>query len=85
MMIALLFSDRLWVVAGLALGLALSKYSLSLPIFLFLLYKRNFKVLLMAVATQLAGILGMAALSGGTPVRIIQENIMLKFAMYLSR
>ncbi len=62
MLIALIFSKRAWVIAGLALGLALSKYSLSIPIFLFFLYQKNFKVLLLAVAVQLSGVIGIAAL-----------------------
>jgi hypothetical protein len=82
MMIALIFSKRAWYIAGLALGLALSKYSLSLPIFLFFLYQRNFKALVLAVTVQLAGIAGMAALSGGTPVTIVKENIMLFFRLF---
>jgi hypothetical protein len=82
MLIALIFSKRAWVIAGLALGLALSKYSLSIPIFLFFLYKGNFKALLLAVAVQLAGVVGIAALSGGTPVKIVSENIMLFFRLF---
>ena len=82
MPIALIFSKRAWVVAGLALGLALSKYSLSIPIFLFFLYQKNFKVLLLAVAVQLAGVIGIAALSGGTPVKIVSENIKLFFRLF---
>lgn len=82
MLVALIFYKRAWYVAGLALGLALSKYSLSIPIFLFFLYKKNFKVLALAVAVQLAGILGIAALSSTTPVRIVEENIMLFFRLF---
>lgn len=82
MMIALIFSKRAWYVSGLALGLALSKYSLSIPIFLFFLYQKNFKALLLAIAVQVMGVIGMAAVSGGTPLRIIQENIMLFFRLF---
>jgi hypothetical protein len=82
MMVAVIFSKRSWLVSGLALGLALSKYSLSIPVFLFFLYQKNIKALLLAVAVQLAGIAGMAAVSGGTPVKIIQENIQLFFRLF---
>jgi hypothetical protein len=82
MLVALIFSKRAWYVSGLALGLALSKYSLSLPVFLFFLYKRDFKVLLLAIAIQFAGILGLAALSAGTPTKVIEENIMLFFRLF---
>ena len=82
MLIALIFSKRAWVIAGLALGLALSKYSLSIPIFLFFLYQKNIKILLLAVAVQVSGVIGIAALSGGTPLKIISENIMLFFRLF---
>jgi hypothetical protein len=82
MMIAIIFSKRAWYISGLALGLALSKYSLSIPVFLFFLYQKNFKTLLLAVSVQLAGIAGMAALSGATPDRIVEENIRLFFRLF---
>ena len=82
MLVALIFSKRAWVISGLALGLALSKYSLSVPIFLFFLYKKNFKVLLLAILVQLAGVLGIAAISGETPVKIVRENILLFFRLF---
>jgi hypothetical protein len=77
MLVALLYAGRSWQVAGLSLGVALSKYSLSLPMFLFFLYKKNFKVLLMAIAIQILGILGLAAISRISPVTIVSDNIRL--------
>jgi len=82
MLITILYADRLWPVAGLALGIALSKYSLALPIFLFLLYKKNFKVLLSAIAIQLLGVLGLAAISGNPPVTLVMENYRLFFQLF---
>jgi hypothetical protein len=82
MMVALIFAKRSWYISGLALGLALSKYSLSIPVFLFFLYQKNYKALLLAVAVQFTGVIGMAAVSGGTPLKIIQENIMLFFRLF---
>jgi hypothetical protein len=49
---------------------------------LFFLYQKNFKALFLAVAVQLAGVAGMAAVSGGSPIRIVQENIMLFFRLF---
>ena len=77
MLVALLYAGRSWQVAGLSLGVALSKYSLSLPMFLFFLYKKNFKVLLLGIATQILGILGLAAISRNSPLTIVSENIQL--------
>jgi hypothetical protein len=82
MLIALLYAERSWGIAGLSLGIALSKYSLSLPIFLFLLYKRKFKVLLVAIAIQLLGVLGIAAVTRTSPLTIIFENIQLFFRLF---
>jgi hypothetical protein len=82
MMVAIIFSKRAWCISGLALGLALSKYSLSIPVFLFFIYQKNYRALLLAVIVQLAGIAGMAASSGSPPVKIIQENIMLFFRLF---
>ena len=82
MILALLYAERSWGIAGLALGIALSKYSLSLPVFIFLLYKRNFKVLLAAITVQLLGVLGVTLVTGNSPFTIIFENIQLFFRLF---
>jgi hypothetical protein len=82
MLVAILYAQRSWQVAGLALGVALSKYSLSLPVFLFLLYKKKFKLLLLAIAVQILGVLGIAAVSGNSPLLIVYENIRLFFRLF---
>jgi hypothetical protein len=64
------------------LGIALSKYSLSLPIFLFLLYKKNFRVLLLAVAVQLFGVVGLAVVGKDSPVTVVMENYRLFFQLF---
>jgi hypothetical protein len=82
MMVSLISSKRAWYISGIALGLALSKYSLSIPIFLFFIYKREIRILMMAIIVQMIGILGVAEISNGTPARIIVENIMLFFRLF---
>ena len=82
MLTSLIFWKRAWYISGIALGLALSKYSLSIPIFLYFLYKREFKILAMAIIFQMIGILGIAGISGGTPTKVIIENIMLFFRLF---
>ena len=82
MIVALLYAERSWGIAGLALGIALSKYSLSLPVFIFLLYKRNFKALAVAILVQILGVLGVAILTGTSPSTIILENIQLFFRLF---
>jgi hypothetical protein len=77
MLITLLTADFAWPVAGIALGFALSKYSLALPMFLFMLYKRQYRVIFMAVLIQILGVLGLAAMSKQSPVMVILENVQL--------
>lgn len=77
MLVALYYAERSWLLAGSALGIALSKYSLSLPIFLFFLYKKDFKVLLLAITVQGLGLLGLAAITKNNPLKIIQENALI--------
>jgi hypothetical protein len=81
MLTSLIFSKRAWYISGVALGLALSKYSLSIPVFLFFLYKKNYKALLFAIIVQMAGVLGLAGISGGSPGKVIVENVMLFFRL----
>ncbi len=55
MLITLLSMERSWFGSGLSLGVALSKYSLSLPVFLFLIYKKKFEALLVTIGVQILG------------------------------
>ena len=82
MLIAILFAERSWLLSGLALGIALSKYSLSLPVFLFLLYKKKFKLLVAAMSVQVLGLLGLALLGRNSPVAVAQENFRLFFQLF---
>jgi hypothetical protein len=51
-------------------------------VFLFLLYKGKFKVLLLAIAVQLLGVLGIALATGTSPLTIVFENIQLFFRLF---
>jgi hypothetical protein len=82
MLLTLITIDRAWHISGVSLGLALSKYSLSLPIVLFFLYKKKYKSFLLAIFIQLLGVLGLSAVSHRSPVTIIYENIMLFFRLF---
>lgn len=82
MLVAVLYAERDERISGLALGLALSKYSLSLPVFLFLLFKKKFKILMFSVGVQVLGILGIAAITGTSPLTIVLENIQLFLRLF---
>jgi hypothetical protein len=75
MLVVLLTYNRAWPVAGIALGLALSKYSLSIPILLFVLYKGKFNILILAGLVQVVGVLGLSALTAASPLTLVEENI----------
>lgn len=64
MLLTLVFVKRgRKILPGLILGLALSKLNLSLPIVLFLLYKRNWSVVITGIGVQIVGFLALAQLT----------------------
>ena len=77
MLLAILYGKKSWQISGLALGMALSKYSLALPVFVFFLYKKNFKLLLLAILIQVLGVMVLAAITRTAPLTIAMENIRL--------
>lgn len=70
----LLMQRQRTILAGLALGLALSKYSLAAPALLLILWRRQFGVVLAAAATQLAGVVFIALLGGTDPLSVIRAQ-----------
>jgi len=67
-----------WPLAGLCLGLALSKYSLALPLFLWLvmqLRRREWLIAGTGLLVQAAGLLAIAVQSGETPLRIASDYV----------
>ena len=77
MLAAILLAGRSWLLAGLLLGLALSKYSASLPVALFFLYHRNFRILMTAVLIQFLGFVGLSMLSGNPLGFVFAEYLRL--------
>ncbi len=73
MLLALLTADKKWWLSGLFLGIALAKYSLALPLFLFLLYKRRYAVVVVGLLVQ-GGALLLLSLLGGSPPWVIMGN-----------
>ncbi|MFC1959455.1 glycosyltransferase family 87 protein [Chloroflexota bacterium] len=71
-LVGLLLIQRNQVIgAGILFGIALSKYTLIFPFVLFLLYKRYFKVLFVAVGLQFIGGLFMALLVQTNPLTLL--------------
>lgn len=75
MLVSILLADRSWPLAGFLLGMALSKYSVSLPVVLFFLYHRKFRIVLTAFLVQLLGFTGVAVLSGNPLVLVLEEYL----------
>ena len=72
------FSKNRPFTAGILLGIALSKYSLSIGFFLYLLlFERNYRSTLTALAVQTLGLLGLSVISGTAVVDIIREYLFM--------
>ena len=65
MLASIRLADRRWLLSGLCLGIALSKYSLAFPAFVLLVGARRGKVVLTSLAVQAAGMLGVSLLGSG--------------------
>jgi|SRR5271157_445009 len=75
---AVLLADRRPWLAGLLLGAALSKYSLSMGILLlFLLLEPKIRLVLTAVLVQLVGLLALMLLSGSGLLAIVHEYLLM--------
>ena len=70
MLAVLYWQDRHDLLAGILFGLALSKYSLALPLLVYLLYRRKIRVLAVGVVVQLVGLLLLALICRVSPLQI---------------
>ncbi len=75
MIVTLLLRQSHWLWAGIALGVALGKYSLSLPLFIFLLFEKRFRLIAVAIGVQLLGLALVSLLDGGSVWETIQVNL----------
>lgn len=69
---ALLLLDRRPWLAGVLLGVALSKYTLAFPLLLVCLWERRWKPVIAAALTQVAALLVVAAAARVSPLTILQ-------------
>lgn len=65
------------VLAGIVLGVALSKYSLALPILLLFGVRRRWREIVIAGAVQLAGVIAVAALARQSLVDVVRTYLAL--------
>jgi hypothetical protein len=73
MVLAFAINKKSWLVSGLLLGIALSKYSVALPVFLFFLYKRQFKILGVSLLIQLIGVFIISWIGNSPPLSVMQS------------
>lgn len=73
MVMALILAPVNQVLAGVFTGLALSKYSLTFPGVLYLLYRRRYWSVLIGLGVQVLGILLVAAIGRVSPSHIVTE------------
>ncbi|MCE7983713.1 MAG: DUF2029 domain-containing protein [Caldilinea sp. CFX5] len=71
MTICLLVWQKHEIVAGLALGIALSKYSVALPLLLYALYERRLRVVVVGALVQLGAVVALGLLTHRSPVAIV--------------
>ena len=76
---SLLTLNRRWLLSGFMLGLALSKFSISFPVFLFVAYKRRYRVLTVSLLSQLAGLVILSLISRKSPVSVFLDYIPIAF------
>jgi hypothetical protein len=77
MLLAWLLVDRKWFWAGITLGMALSKFSLSLPLFILFLLQKRYRLLATALLFQLTGLLLLSILTGQSPITIVQAQLQI--------
>jgi len=69
----LLLLNRGSLLPGLMLGLALSKFTLSFPVFLFIAYRRRYRVLAISLLVQLGGLLLVSLIGQRSPIDVLYD------------
>ncbi len=72
---SLALAPRSKLVAGLLLGIALSKYTLAAPVILLYLIRRDIRPIAVAVLTQVAGFMGLALISRSSLWNVVSGYI----------
>jgi hypothetical protein len=77
LLFCLVFYDMGRIKRGIALGLSYSKYSFSPPLFLYLAFRRQYKLLAISLVPPLLGLLMMWFLVRGNPVTLAVEPLIV--------
>jgi len=74
MLLAILL-EKEWLFGGVALGIALSKYSLAFPAVVLLMIERRYRPVIVGVIIQVLGLLALAVMSNQPPADIVRAYI----------
>jgi hypothetical protein len=69
----LLTLEKNWLVPGVMLGFALSKYSLALPVFIFVLCRQKYRVVGASLTVQVVGLLTVSFLGKDSPALLLKD------------
>lgn len=72
---ALLLAERYRISAGILLAVAISKYTVGFPMFLYFLYRRWLKEIISCIAAHLLGIMVLAIVGSVSPFQVLQGYI----------
>jgi len=64
--------EKEWVLGGIALGIALSKYSLALPAVVLLIIERRYRPAIVGIIIQILSLLALASMSNQPPADIVR-------------
>jgi hypothetical protein len=78
---ALLTMSQSWLISGALLGLALSKFSVALPVLVFALFRRKYRVLAVSAIVQALGLLAIAWLGQESPLSVLGQYARM-FSVY---
>jgi len=74
MLLAILL-EKEWLLGGVALGIALSKYSLAVPAVVLLMIERRYRPVIVGVIIQIFGLLALAIMSNHPPADIVKAYV----------
>ena len=72
---ALLTMDGNCLLPGVLLGIALSKYSVAVPVLFLALYRRKYWVVIVSLAVQVIAVLAIAMIAGSSPLSILADYV----------
>ncbi len=75
MLVALAVYEDHKLVAGIALGFAMGRFSMAVPVFLWMIYKRQWTVLGLVLLVQIAGTALFAIITHSSPLQIVVDQI----------